>query len=160
MLPRDSIQEYEAARLERLYDGLQLSESDRPYGAVYLIGYSVELTLKVAFFRLRGYAPNYVISNADMRTAEAEAMRLRVSYGSESFHSVLFWADLVIRFRRSIGRPLRGSVESQLLKRARRLHVNWKVEMRYKRDRGSEQDYSSALNAAIWFEENAARLWR
>ena len=49
--PYDSIREMEIAGVDRYWDGLTCALDGRYFGACYLLGYAIEMTLKVACFR-------------------------------------------------------------------------------------------------------------
>lgn len=158
--PSDSLQWYERARTERLYDGLCLEYGERHFGAVYLLGYSVEMTLKIAYFRLRGYGPDTSIGGRELYSARTEADDLRVRYDREGFHGLLFWADLVVRYRAITADAFEPAFSIELMQRARHMHDNWTVAMRYVHMDVSEPIFTQVCNSAMWFEENSERLWR
>jgi hypothetical protein len=161
LLPQsDSLQGYERARTERLYDGLCLEYGERHFGAVYLLGYSVEMTLKIAYFRLRGYGPAQSISGPELHGARTEANNLGIAHRHEGFHGLLFWADLLIRYRAGMARAFEQAFSIELMGRAHDIHNNWKVEMRYSHVELNGSDFRRVCNAALWFEENSERLWR
>ncbi len=51
-LRHDSVAEFEAAALTRFQDGIELEARGRPLAAIYLWGYSAEMTLKAALFSI------------------------------------------------------------------------------------------------------------
>src|SRR5205085_55562 len=60
----ESIREFRAAARRRYDEGVALAASGREYrtGAIYVWGYSAEMTLKAAYFSLTGYAENAVLT--------------------------------------------------------------------------------------------------
>jgi hypothetical protein len=58
----ESIREFRASAQQRFEDGLALAGQGRRTGAIYLWGYSAEMTLKAAYFRLTGLAATEVIT--------------------------------------------------------------------------------------------------
>jgi hypothetical protein len=73
--PEDRIDVFEQAAMLRYYDGRELLGDQRHYaGAIYLLGYCVELVLKVAYCRMVGVGPaDPVWSNVQALTGRAPA---------------------------------------------------------------------------------------
>lgn len=73
----DSIQEFQGARHDRMWDGMTLwleGHTDSAAGAVYLLGYCVEMALKCAYFRVLGLQISDPITALELRAAQAKAV--------------------------------------------------------------------------------------
>lgn len=157
----DSIQEFEQARQDRLWDGLTLwsdGHPNSPSGAVYLLGYSVEMALKCAYFRFLGLRISDPITKAELSTARAKAKLLGVVVDAESFHSVLFWCDLLRAERLAANKPLPLHVDQRLVSEAKIVYDRWWVEMRYKAGRTTSAVLENLIAAAEWFDRNYQQL--
>jgi len=114
----DSIQEFEGARHDRMWDGMTLwleGHTDSAAGAVYLLGYCVEVALKCAYFRVLGLQISDPITALELRAAQAKAVAYGITARTEAYHSVQFWCDLLREQRRAIGLPFESIFEQQLI---------------------------------------------
>lgn len=157
----DSIQEFEQARHDRLWDGLTLwsdGHTNSPAGAVYLLGYSVEMMLKCAYFRVLGLGISDHIGNQELKTARAKAKMLGVVHDAESFHSVLFWCDLLCAQRVAVNKPLAPPFVHRLARETGIVYDHWSVEMRYKASRTTPMMLESLIATVEWFDLNYTLL--
>lgn len=118
------------------------------------------MILKIAYFRVRGYGPAQSITLNECRGAEDEGRRLGVRVASASFHSPVFWAELLIRHRASTGCEFETRFSDELRTRAEHIHQNWALNMRYHHRPVTREDFILAWEAVFWFEQNAEKLWR
>lgn len=159
MMPTfDSIQEFDQARTDRLWDGMSLWSTSREAGAVYALGYAAEITLKCAYFQFSGFTIVQPIGHAELHTAHARARQLGVTTPKESFHSIRFWSDLLIEHRRAAARPLLAATENALKVAVDTVYHRWWVEMRYKRSYSSRMDLEQVAAAVDWIDRNYAIL--
>lgn len=154
----DSIQEYEQARSDRLWDGMALWSTSRWPGAVYMLGYAAEIALKCACFRFAGIPIMQPIGSAELRTAYMQARHLGVTTPNESGHSVRFWRDWLVEHRRAVGRPLSPALEDSLNSAVDAIYDRWWIEMRYKQARSSPVDLEILAAAVDWIERNYVTL--
>lgn len=163
-LPPDSIQGLEDARSARFEEGLCLwLHCDAPAnlaGAAYLLGYSIEIALKAAYFRIDGLAPADPIDRRRLGTATGKAVQLNVVTPHESFHSILFWCDALRALRVSQGSPLPPAYDRALARHARASHDRWWVGMRYQPSATSAAELDELVAAATWFDRNYPLLYR
>jgi hypothetical protein len=156
----DSIQEFEQARHDRLWDGLTLwseGHSNGPPGAVYLLGCSVEIALKCAYFRVLGLRISDPL-DTELRQAPTIAKFLGVVEAPESRHSVLFWSALLRAKRRQLQRPFDPQFELRLVAETRIVYDRWCVEMRYKANKTTPAMLEAIIAAAEWFDRNYTQL--
>jgi hypothetical protein len=81
-----TLSDFERARTERLWDGVSLWCDRRSQGGIYLVGYHAEITLKMAYFRWKGFLSHQVIDFPQMNLARANAKRLGIITPRESYH--------------------------------------------------------------------------
>jgi len=157
----DSIQEFEGARHDRLWDGMTLwGYRDGAAGAAYMLGYSVEMALKCAYFRLAGLRVFDPIARPELRSAEARARVLGLATQTESFHSVQFWCDLLCKHRHDLLSPLDPTLEQRLVTETGIVYDRWWVDMRYKAEKLSRNELEHLAAAADWFDRNYPDLYR
>jgi hypothetical protein len=125
------LQDFELARSSRLWDGIGLWHLNRDHGSVYLLGYHAEMTLKCAYFTFAGHAPNSRVERPELNTALGRARQLGVVTNPKGFHSLRFWADLLVADRAACRRALPAGAAAGLLRHAGTIELHWSVEMRY-----------------------------
>jgi hypothetical protein len=155
----DCIQEYELARSDRLWDGMSLWTTNRDSGAVYMLGYTAEIAVKCAYFRVSGFSIVQHIGKHELNTAKARATTLGVTTGHEGFHNIRFWCDLLIEHRRAGLRPLAATTEADLIVAANAVYDRWWIEMRYKRAYSSRTDLEQLAAAVDWIDNNYVALY-
>src|SRR5437879_6141475 len=90
----DSIREYRAAARQRFDDALAMAGRGRHTGAIYLWGYTAEMTLKAAYFSLIGLAETALISwKVHLQPAINRGKSMGISWSTqEPGHDVRSWA--------------------------------------------------------------------
>jgi hypothetical protein len=74
-VPRDhSIHEFRAAAGLRYWEARRLAIAGDRLAAIYLWGYTAEMLLKAAYFRLRGWLPTQSITLVDLQNAKSYAI--------------------------------------------------------------------------------------
>lgn len=69
----------------------------------------------------------------------------------ESYHSLQFWAEMIIQFRSSAGNPLPRCMIGQLRHHVmERLYRDWMIDMRYAAITLSEQNALCVYNDSVW----------
>lgn len=160
MPPFDCIQEFEQARTDRLWDGTALWSLHHDPGAVYLLGYATEITLKCAYFRCAGFSIIQAIGRPELNTALARARTLCIATPHEGFHSVRFWTELLIEHRVGTNRPLASAVVTTLRASANIAYDCWWIEMRYKRAYSSRATLERLASAVDWIDRNYDTLYK
>jgi hypothetical protein len=163
-LPNDTIDGFEDARRARLEEGLYLwAYADAPAadaGAAYLLGYSIEIALKAAYFRVEGLAAAFPIDHQVLNTARHKVGLLGVTTPHESFHSILFWCEALRALRSSLGSALPPVADASLRLHARSSYDRWWVGMRYQPSATSAAELDELVAAASWFDSNYPVLYR
>ena len=153
----ESIAGFEAAA-ENMYEAsFNLMASAQSGQGVYLMGYVAEMLLKSAYFRLRGFAAQQVITMTDLRDA---VQRHHLTLPAEKYHDLELWAQLIIRERVLNGLSNSG-MEGDLQTTTTRLNTNWSVKMRYYPLQGVvKQDLEDVLDDVVWIKSNHNDFWR
>jgi hypothetical protein len=142
-----------------MWDGVALWSTQRVPGAIYLLGYHAEMTLKCAYFRLRGEPANFLVDRKVLNTTAARARALGVGTRDENFHSLLFWRDTLRAERRARGRPLQNQLDQELHHHVDVVHGRWRVEMRYRPTNLALHDLELSMAAVDWLDRNYPRLY-
>ena len=154
-----TIQQMELAADDRYWEGRALMTTPgREGGGVYLFGYVAEMLLKTAYFRFDGAAPADLVPP---RLAPACNKRgaLNIYLSHESYHSLRFWEELLVRLRHYRRCRMGGDLETQLKWRVRRLHRTWWVEMRYLADQAEPGDATDVFDDVTWLRDHHSLLW-
>ena len=153
----ESIGGFEAAAEDMYEAGFNLMASAQSGQGVYLMGYVAEMLLKSAYFRLRGFANQQVITMSDLRDA---VQRHHMALPPEKYYDLELWAQLVLaeRAMSNLSDPI---MENDLQTRATRLNTNWSVKMRYYALQGVvKQDLEDVLDDVVWMKSNHISFWR
>lgn len=150
--PKDSIQHFENARQDRFREGLCLwlhqAETSRS-GACYLLGFSVEIGMKAAYFRVLGRGLADDIDKSDLLAVKTRHPTL---IKDESFHSLMFWAYALDDLRVQQGRPFVPGLSLELGRRSQAAYNRWRVGLRYRTDTTSPADLETLVETASWFD--------
>lgn len=155
----DSILEFQSAARQRFQDGLCLAPNGRRTAAIYIWGYAAEMTLKAAYFRLIGFAPNQAITMADLKGAKANAPRVGFTWFG-NLHNLESWALLLISTRAS-GIALTYSIPAfgnEVMASSRRLQQSWSEVLRYHKNVAYLHEVDRARSATEWLLMNEPQL--
>lgn len=142
----------------RWREGDRLYASEDYNGAVYLLGYVIEIRLKLAAFRLLR-AGNLDPVHIQRRRINAWMRRHAPHIAEESGHSVLYWANFIQLYRASIHLPVSRDAFRGLRRHVLSyVHNEWKVEMRYRDAARKSDDAWKMWTAAWWIEEHWLKL--
>jgi len=155
----ETLQDFEMAREERLWDGVSLWCSQRAQGGIYLLGYHAEMTLKSAYFRLTGLSIAKPIDRYVLQTALGKAKLLGVSTPHEGYHGLRFWCDLLVAERSARGIPLPSPLLNILTHQVDIISSRWSVEMRYRTPSTRPLDLESTVTAVDWLDRNFVLLY-
>lgn len=145
---------------QRFADAQNLLDGARFTGAVCFLGLSVEIWLKLACFRFLGAT---LASPVHAQLGPARAwMRVHAPMtGHESYHSLLFWTEYLIRRRLASARPLSTNLTGELRHHvANRLFADWLIDLRYRFASVSEGLATRVYNDALWVHHSWPSLWR
>jgi hypothetical protein len=127
-------------------------------GAVYLLGYAVEMWLKASCLRLRGHGPMAPVKAA-LTPLRKWMATVAPSVAFTDYHDLFFFAECVTQLRLLHARPLTGTLAAELRSEiSNGLHNEWTVEMRYRHCGLGAADAWAALLQAWWLKTNWAKL--
>lgn len=144
---------------DRYLEAEELLVSQRYDGAVYLLGYSVEMWLKASCLRLRGLGPATVVKAAlpPLKTWGLTQTVPPIPFGD--YHDLSFFAECIIRLRSTQSRPLPPSLMSELQTHVvNGMYAEWIMDMRYRRSAITSSDAWAALSNAWWVKSNWTNL--
>lgn len=147
---------------QRFQEAEELFVSRRFSGALYLLGLSAEMWLKLAAI----HCHDRRVTAATSVAAHLGPIRLWMAVNfplvqCESYHSVSFWAEYIIGFRARSGMPLPANTIGELRHHAvRRLFEDWRIELRYRAIPVSERHCWRAFQDVLWMRRNWTRFWR
>lgn len=162
----DTLGKLESAARLRFREAEKLREGQK-LGAIYLYGYSVEIRLKVAYYRTIGLVPSSPITGARRRTAEVAIRALpglphhAATGGPAAGHHIVGWALLLEQTRAALGAALMDMAFADKMHRyANTIFACWVEFLRYRANRPYDIEMEAVWTAAKWFRANASRLWR
>lgn len=144
----DCIGEFRAAARQRFDDALVLAGHGRRTGAIYLWGYTAEMTLKAAYFALIGLAePDVITWNAHLQPAIQRGRSMGVAWPPQGAgHNVRAWAELLIGVRAlSAVTAWASPFDRDVQRCGQRIEQLWRETLRYHK------------NVAYWHEMNQVR---
>jgi hypothetical protein len=166
----DYIATFERAASRNFKDAERLQSGSRKLGAIYLYGYSVEMLVKSAYFRMAFAAAQPVlpattrIDNARRRSAtnENDPQGNRLATVA-SPHDISGWAALLTRKRALLAAANQAVAYSPILatevrNRADRVYDHWKEYMRYRAVRVKAAELAIVRDDARWFLKNYQHL--
>jgi len=155
----DTLGKLERAARRRFAEAGRLV-SDEPLGAVYLFGYTIEIRLKVAYFRTVGLVPSSVLGNA-RPVAEARIRRLLGMTGGAVGHNLYGWAKLLEDARATTpgATPLPGGLAQHMYRHVRNVEACWTEVLRYRANTPYDEELNAVETAARWFRGNGRRQW-
>lgn len=163
----DTLRKLEAAAIRR-YAEADTLRTDERLGAIYLFGYTVEIRLKAAYYRLTGVSPNQDLSQrvpgqpSSPRQVAEDTIRVLLSLSGRApvGHHLTGWARLLIDKRRShILGALPTAVEQALWTHTQNAALFWRETLRYHANRPYDWELNAVAGAARWLKRNYRRLW-
>lgn len=156
-LREDTIFEFERAAEQRRIDAMRLALAGRSLAAIYLQGYSVEISVKAAYFRTIGHPRTRPIAIQDRNTAVLEWNRLGLR-NKPGQHDLLGWAELLAAKRQDLQRPYPSNFQTEMLTQAKALYLRWRETIRYHTNVPYGDEIRIVSMAAHWFAQNYPNL--
>jgi hypothetical protein len=164
----ETLGKLERAARRRFREARKLQAAGEALGAVYLYGYSVEISLKAAYYRTIGLVPaNKIHRQLHRRQAEQDIRDMIEAKGAlpprpsgdriPAGHHILGWARLLEGKRKN---PWPPTFKASLDNHANGVFHCWAEFLRYRTTKPSDEELQSVAFAARWFRRNRARLWR
>ena len=155
----ECVDNFELVAQEKYEAGFNLLTVGMLSDAVYLMGFTADMLLKSAYFRLCQFQGQQPVTSSDLQNAKNEAKTLGVKADREGYHGLEFWSEMIVKKRRQFV-PLDAAFEIELQRHIRTLQNNWSVEMRYLPNLVIYQDAESVFDEVSWVIDNHERLWR
>ncbi len=149
----DSIREFRLAARQRFDDALALAEADRRTGAIYLLGYTAEMTLKAAYFSLIGLTDTQTITwKGDIQAAIEKGRKLNIAWPAKGAgHNIRAWADLLIAQRSSaLTQAYSLEFRREVQQRGQQFDPLWRETLRYHKNRAYFHEVVQARETAEW----------
>jgi hypothetical protein len=157
----DSIREFRAAAHQRFDDALAMAGRGRRTGALYLWGYTAEMTLKAAYFSLIGLSETHVLTwNADIQPAINRGRDLGIAWPAQGAgHNVRAWAEFLVAVRAmSPATAYASPFDLEVQRRGQRLAQLWRETLRYCKNNAYWYEMRQVREAAEWFLVHARVL--
>jgi hypothetical protein len=158
----ESIREFRASARQRYDDGLALAAQGRRTGAIYLWGYSAEMTLKAAYFHFTGLAETDVLTWGSHIFPAIDRGRnvLGISWPVPGQgHNVRAWAELLVAERAAL--PGAGYVHPfglEVQGCGQRVGQLWSETLRYHKNLAYVFEMNQVREAAEWLLANEPAL--
>ena len=147
---------------DRRWEAYELAVQSRPFAAIYLAGFTVEMLLKTAGFIVDGAGRGDPIK-AKLGPAKNYGGQKFPTIPYESYHSLRFWAAFLEHKRTDQGRPLGQALLAELHARTARASDTWWIEMRYRPSAPSaaiaQAEVLALLEDVDWFFKSHSQLW-
>jgi hypothetical protein len=163
----DTLTKLEGAARRRYAEALHLV-NDEPLGALYLFGYTIEMRLKAAYYRLINVPPQWNLDHAlapgssGPRQQAQQQVKLLLGPGAPNQvgHHLVGWAGLLVSTRagHALG-PFAAGFQRQLTDRVQAAGEQWSETLRYRTNRPYNDELNAVVDAARWIKANYRRLW-
>ncbi len=122
------------------------------FGAIYLWGYAVEMTIKAAFFRTLGFDDEKRLQ-INPQSVRGQAATYGLTWQGRSLHDLKEWTRLLIAVRASplIATRMTTSAASELRRRSSSVAGLWAEWMRYHAVVASSAELLRMQLQAKWF---------
>jgi hypothetical protein len=149
-LRADCIREFRAAAHQRYLDGFTLAGQGRRTAAIYLWGYTAEMTLKAAYFRAVGFDSLQSIGKADLKSGQDFAKLYGIPFGG--FHDVSGWAGVIVTYRAANGLSYpQPGFANEVLTQVAIVARHWKEVIRYHKNTAYRFEMVQVADAVEWF---------
>ncbi len=164
----DSLGKLEKAAIARMREAESLHQQGHRLAAVYLYGYVIEISLKTAYYRLIGLAPNTQINTLLHRRPAEDLIKRMVGLPAHlqgstiAGHNVVGWARLIDQVRssaNSICGPFDSVFAKELDRRMQDVFNCWAEFLRYRVNRPYNVEVANVRNNARWIRRYWKKLW-
>lgn len=159
-----TIWEFQTAASLRYSEGKRLAAAGDRLSAIYLWGYTTEMVLKAAYFRLTGWRSRQPFTKSDLDNAKAYANRTvfpmppPLKWWDANLHDLSKWALLLIQERRRRSVAFSPAFSRALETRVRLVHANWREYLRYRMNRPYAHEVENTHAAVQWLLRRFHRL--
>ena len=131
---------------------MALAAVGRRTGAIYLWGYTAEMTLKAAYFSLIGMAETDAITwRGHLLPAIDQGRNMGIAWPGQGGHNVRAWAELLVAERATSAAteyPAPFGLEVQ--RRGQRFEPLWREILRYRGNRAYLHEVKQVRESAEW----------
>lgn len=157
----DCVREFRFAARQRFDDGLALALAGKRTAAIYLWGYTAEMTLKAAYFSLIGRAETETITwNGHLLPAIGRGRAMGIVWPrSGEGHNIRAWAELLVAERASSPATVFATpFDREVQRRGQRFEHLWRETLRYRTNHAYLFEVRQVREAAEWFLINSRAL--
>ena len=173
----DSLNQLEAAARRRYAEAtLLLVDQQEPFGAIYLLGYTIEMRLKAAYLHLIQFPPHDDFMSPQPNAAFSEwkiatnQIKLLLSQPhnaiaqpqgkhSQPGHNLYGWALLLIDTRAAILPNAPFPHGQKIMNLVTDVQLCWREILRYHAKKPYDEEVKTVQNAARWFRSHYTQLW-
>jgi hypothetical protein len=148
--PHHTIREFRAAAIVRYWEATRLVAAGDRLAGIYLSGYTAEMLLKAAYFRLTGKGPNDAIAMTDINNAKKYAITTLGLSWPGNLHDLTKWGELLIEDRRFRRVPYPSALARSLHARVQRIYVNWREQLRYRANKPYQGKVDNTVQSVFW----------
>lgn len=152
----DTVGRLEAAASRRQGESDCLRLSGQRLGAVYLLGYSIEIRLKTAYFRVRRFNSADLIDRTDRELVEKQGRLMHLM--DSGAHDLTGWARMLVHARDDQRRPMGRVLREEMLRLVAEAASVWSPELRYRAVVLGADDENRVVAAAEWLRDNYSQL--
>jgi hypothetical protein len=146
----------------RFWEGYELALADHRTGSIYLMGYTVEMLLKVALYRCFG-VPNSHDLNCSLtshpRSSPRELIRTHAKWHGRNLHDISGLFDLLSDLRKSAGHVWDHALDTAMRKHVDTVSSHWREYLRYRWVEATETQLREFEESANWLFLHQAKLW-
>jgi hypothetical protein len=142
--------EFRRAATLRYDEARGLATTGHALASVYLFGYSAEMLLKAACFRLRGKNPTDRITMPELQAMKAHAKTILGLPWPGNLHDLTCWRNVLIEERKRLGHPYHPAVARSLVTHVDFIYANWREDLRYRTNRPYSSELSGTYQAVTW----------
>jgi len=153
----ECIREFRAAARQRYNDGLSLAGQGRRTGAIYMWGYSAEMTLKASYFALTLAETDTITWGGHIQPAILHGRNVRsIAWPYQGAgHNVRAWAELLVAERAAIpGMAYVAATGHHIQACGQRIALLWSETLRYHKNLAYPHEVTQVRLAAEWLLAN------
>lgn len=157
----DSIREFRAAAQRRYQEGMSLAAAGQRTAAIYLWGYTAEMTLKAAYFSLIGLPEHAPITWGNHLVPAINAgLALNISWPNQGKgHNVRAWSELLVLTRAANSTTAYSAAFARDVQRSgQQIGQLWNETLRYHKNVAYLHEVRQVRVATEWFLVNSQSL--
>ena len=153
----DRIRAFVGAASNRFEEAGLLAQHGHRLAAIYFYGYSVEILMKAACFRLDGRGITEEIDEAYRKSVAAKADTVH-GIRINGPHDIVGWARLMVQLRTLQKPDSDPAFLRQFVTKAMAVARNWVPDMRYRSTVVTERELGQVREVATWIRANYEKV--